>query len=280
MEAVVALIGSLQRRHALLHVCEVHQWSLFCLRSGAVEHPFNVLGSTPRLLTCRRRSIDGWLNRRRSCCWSCRDGSWRIAEIDQVVPSDMLLSDRGRSRGRGLSCCRGLMGRNGVCCRRLLARKNRVYGQNLLSLLLWARVVTTLCQYVLVQCERWIDSHVSVNDPLKLFLALFRTTRAALDGPEKPRLPFNTFASSCLALLALSIFNLGLLVRRKLMVAILYGLSCRCPKLLGFALILLFDRPYQGTAGLRSSGVEEHLLMTGLSLLATRDNCSIIPSIP
>lgn len=90
---------------------------------------------------------------------------------------------------------------------------------------------------------------MSIDDPLQVFFAFFRSSWPALDCAEEPREPFDILLGPSGSLLALPVFNLCLFVRGQLVVALLDGLGSLFPQSLRFPLFLLLDWPRQWRAG-------------------------------
>lgn len=54
--------------------------------------------------------------------------------------------------------------------------------------------------------------HLGVNNPVEVFIAFVRSSRASLDGTEQPRMPFNSLVSTFSGFVSLAIFNFGFFV--------------------------------------------------------------------
>lgn len=77
VEAILAGVGSLQRRDRLFHVGgEVHQRTLASLMPCLVEHALDILGVAPGRVSSSRR-LDSWCRRSGSAAI--------ISKVDQVV---------------------------------------------------------------------------------------------------------------------------------------------------------------------------------------------------
>lgn len=70
---------------------------------------------------------------------------------------------------------------------------------------------------------------MSVDNPVEIFLSLFRATGSTLNCAEKPRLPVNTLIGALGGLLALTILDLGLFIRSGAMVRGYDGLDGLVP---------------------------------------------------
>src|SRR6478609_10827254 len=97
--------------------------------------------------------------------------------------------------------------------------------------------------YELNDCSQHL--HVRVNDPFEILFTLFHTARAALSSPEQTWVPLNVLLGSLSSLLTLSIFDLGLLVCRKLVISLLYGTCSLFPESLRLALFLFLNWPHR-----------------------------------